>query len=514
MRTSRFARLLIALMVVLLALLPVTAGCGKLGSGGKKIVYAMGTEPKKLDAQDVTDNPSYIATSAVYDNLVAYDENMHLVPRLATSWEPSADGLTWTFHLRQGVKFQDGTPFNAKAVKVTFDRILDPNLKLARYGLYSAFMKSVDVVDDYTVKFNMKMPFGALPQNLAHPAGVIISPAALQKYGKDIARHPVGTGPFMFKEWVSGDHITMVKNPNYWGDKPKIDTLVFKFVPEANTRLTMLETGEADVAYPIAAADVQNLKNSDKINLIIKPTNRLIYIGMNVKKPPFNNQKVRQALNYAVNKQAIVDKILLGLGDVALSPLGPNNWGYAPQQPYEYNPDKAKQLLKEAGVKPGTTVKLWTPDGRYLMDRQTAEAVQADLQAVGLKVEFQKWEWTTYLDELDKLDKGSYEMFLLGWAPSTGDADWGLRPLFQTGSSDNNCLYSNKAVDELIQKGMSATNETERLKIYADLQKAIWDDAPVIFLYSLKQTIGVRKNVTGLIVHPLEMLYFNNIDKQ
>ena len=506
-------RALALILILTLAIIPVLSGCSGSGGGGKKITFALSVEPKKLDSQDVTDNPSYMVNAMMYENLVTYNEKMELAPQLATKWEGAKDGMSWTFTLRQGVKFHDGTPFNANAVKVSFDRILNPDLKLARFSLYNAFIKSVEVVNDNTVKCNMKFPFGALPQNLAHPAGIIHSPAALEKYGKDIARNPVGTGPYKFKEWVSGDHITVVKNPNYWGEKAKVDQIVVKVAPDANSRVNMLETGEADVAYPVNASDVARLQKSDKVGVIVKPSNRVIYMGINVTQKPFDNPKVRQAMNYAVNKKAIVDKILLNLGEEQLSPLGPNNWGYVAQKPYEYNPDKAKQLLQEAGVKPGTKVTLWTPDGRYLMDRQVSEAVQADLQAVGFKVEFKKWEWTTYLTELDKLGKGNHQLFLLGWAPSTGDADWGLRPLFQTGDSNNYALYSNKTADDLIKKGMSATNEKERLQTYADLQKFLWEDAPMIFLYSVKQTVGVSKKVTGLVVHPLEMLYFDKIDK-
>jgi ABC-type transport system substrate-binding protein len=513
-------RRLVALLICLVLAFGASVGCAKKPQGPaaeapkvKRLVFGLGSEPVKLDPQDATDNPSYMATEHIYEKLVDFDEKMDIQPKLAESWEVKDNGLTWVFHLRKGIKFQDGTPFNAEAVKINFERVLNPDNKLARYGLYAPYIDRVEAPDESTVVFRMKQPFGALLAHLAHSAGGIISPAALQKYGKDIARNPVGTGPFKFKEWVPGDHITLVRNDDYWGPKPKLDELVFRPIPEGSSRVMALETGEVDVAYPLPVSEVQRLKGKSDLDVVVTPTLRVIYIGIKVTEKPFDNVKVRQALNYAVDKKAIVDTVLMGFGEVANSPLAPMTWGYSPTYTYEYNPEKAKQLLKEAGVKPGTKVKLWTPEGRYLMDRQTAEVVQNNLQAVGFDVEFQKWEWASYLKELDKKAQSPYQLFLLGWAPSTGDADWGLRPLFGTDMANNNTLYSNPKLDQMMAAAAAESDRAKRKAMYADIQKLIMDEAPWIFLHVMYQTVGIRKGVTNVLVSPLEMIMFHNADK-
>ncbi|MDI6824333.1 MAG: glutathione ABC transporter substrate-binding protein [Bacillota bacterium] len=510
-----------AVFVCVALVFGVAAGCArKSGAPGveapkiKRLVFGLGSEPARLDPQDATDNPSYMATEHIYEKLVDFDEKMDIHPKLAESWEVKDEGLTWVFHLKKGVKFHDGTPFDAQAVKANFDRVLNPDNKLARHGLYAPYVDRVEAPDEFTVVFRLKQPFGALLAHLAHSAGGIISPAALEKYGKDIARNPVGTGPFKFKEWAPGDHITLVRNEEYWGTKPKLDELVFRPIPEGASRVMALETGEVDVAYPVPATEVERLKGNPGLKVVVTPTLRVIYVGIKVTQKPFDNVKVRQALNYAVDKKAIVDTVLRGLAQVADSPLSPLTWGYSPTYTYAYDPEKAKQLLQEAGVKPGTRVKLWTPEGRYLMDRQTAEVVQNNLQAVGLEVDFQKWEWAAYLDELDKKQESPYELFLLGWAPSTGDADWGLRPLLGTDMADNNALYSNPGLDKMLADAAAESDRAKRKALYADIQKLIMDEAPWIFLHVMHQTVGIRQGVEGVFISPLEMIMFHAADKQ
>lgn len=458
---------------------------------------ALGSEPVSLDPQDATDGISYDATELMYDKLVTFDKDMKLVPQLAKEWKTSDDGLKVTFTLNQGAKFHDGASLNADAVKASFDRIMNKDNKLGRFALYTEFLDKVVVDSEYQVTFQLKFPYVPALANFAHPSGAIVNAKAAKEKGENFSKSPVGSGPYQFKEWVSGDKVVLTANTGYWGEKPKLKSITIKAVKENAARALMLETGEAGVIAPVPATDIERLKGDNKLTVTTYPSNRNLYIGINTQKAPFNDVKVRQALNYAVDKDTIVKKILLGQAQVSQSAISERTSGYSPAGAYPYDPEKAKSLLTEAGVKPGTTIKLWTPEGRYLMDRQIAEFVQANLEAVGLKVEFQKWEWGAYTKAYRDPNSG-LELFLVSWAVPSNDADGGLRPLFMTKGTNNYTVFSNKTIDDLLDKGMKTVNNDERKKIYADTLKAIKDQAPWIFLVEMKQPVGVRKNVEGV----------------
>jgi ABC-type transport system substrate-binding protein len=478
------------------------------------ITYVQGVDAVTLDPQDMTDNPSENVCRHIYDNLVAFDEKLNIKPSLAQSWETSADGKIWTFHLRNDVKFQDGTPFNAKAVKASFDRVLldkDPFLGrvLRRRSLYTV-LSEVKVVDDYTVQLITKDPFGPMLPTLAHGAGGIVSYDATQKSGKDFGSQPVGTGPFKFVEWVRGERIVLQKNPNYWSAAPKIDRIVFLTVKEDATRVAMLERGEGDVVLSIPATEVTRLRSNPAITMRVDDSVRVIFMGMNTQKKPFTDMLVREALNYAVDRKAITDRILMGLGTPMDSPMGAA-WGHVSGRVYEYNPDKAKALLAQAGYPNGFETTMWSPQGRYLMDRQVAEAVVGYLDKVGVKVKMQVMEWATYMNALSVPAKqANWDLFLLGWAPSTGDADWALRPVLATSmfppDGNNDALYSNSTVDALILKGMTSTDQNVRLNAYSQVQQLVLADAPWIFLHVQQQVTGVRNRVAGVVVLAIEIV--------
>ena len=477
------------------------------------ITYVQGADAATLDPQDMTDTASDDVIRHIYDNLVAFDAKLNIKPSLAQSWETSPDGKTWTFHLRNDVKFHDGTPFNAKAVKANFDRVLmekDPFLGrvLRRRGLFTV-ISEVKVLDDYTVQLITKDPFGPMLPTLAHGAGGIVSFNATQKSGKDFGSQPVGTGPFKFVEWVRGERIVVQKNPDYWGGVPKIDRIVFLTVKEDATRVAMLERGEGDVVLTIPPTEVARLKNNPAITMRVDDSVRVVYVGMNTQKKPFTDRLVRQALNYAVDKKAITDHILMGLATPMDSPMGPA-WGYVPGKAYEYNPDKAKALLAQAGYPNGFETTLLTPQGHYLMDSQVSEAVVGYLDKVGVKVKLQVMEWATYMNALSVPAKqANWDLFLLGWAPSTGDADWALRPNFATSMwppEDNDALYSNSTVDALLMKGMTSTDQNVRLNAYQQVQQLVFDDAPWIFLHVQKVVTGIRNRIAGVVVLATEIV--------
>ncbi|MCG7344059.1 glutathione ABC transporter substrate-binding protein [Sporosarcina sp. ACRSL] len=503
------------LLFVLFCIVLILSACGSengSSSKGNDIVVAFGSEPITLDPQDANDAVSNQANVLLYDKLVTFDKENNVVPELATKWEAAEDATGITFTLREDVTFQDGTPFNAEAVKINFERILDEENKLSRHSLYADFIESVIVDSEYQVTFKFKEAFGPALSSFAHGAGGIISPKAI-KDNADIGKQPVGSGPYKLKKWTPGTELVLEVNPEYWGGKKKLDTITFKPVPENSSRTIMLENGEVDVIAPIATQDIERLKENKNVTVNTTPIYRTIYITINQSNPIFENVKVRQALNYAVDKNTLVDKILLGQGKVAEAAIGSSVAGYSSVGTYEYNPEKAKELLAEAGIEEGTTIKLWTPDGRYLMDSKIAEFIQANLQEVGFNVEFQKWEWSAYSNMLDDPDS-DYDLIVNSWGTSTGDADWGLRPLFTTDGSNNYSNYSNSEVDKLITEGLSNPNIEERTKIYNKAMNIIKDEAPWIFLAEYQTATGVRNDLQGVYTWGNEYVILRDAERK
>ncbi|MFQ6077158.1 MAG: ABC transporter substrate-binding protein, partial [Candidatus Bathyarchaeia archaeon] len=357
-------------------------------------------------------------------------EEPTVLPLLATSWEVSPDDPnTWIFHLREGVKFHDGTPFNAEAVKVNIERMLNPENKA---GGRSAFtmITSVEVVDEYTVAITSDSPFMDLPGNLAYSVMCINSPTQLEKLGEEnYYTYPIGTGPFKFVEHKKGEEVRLEANEEYWGGRPFLDEFVMKPIPETPSRIMALEAGEVDVAYHVPPRDAQRFKENPDLGIEVlnPPSQRRIFVGMNNLWGPFKDVRVRQALNYAVDQQAIIDNILLGLTIPMDSPMPPSAACYSPIMQYEYNPDKAKELLAEAGYPDGFKATLRYGEGRYLLDSEVVQAVAAYLADVGVEVEVIPLEWGTYIGEIWKPpEENETQLFFIGWGLPTLTADMGV----------------------------------------------------------------------------------------
>jgi ABC-type transport system substrate-binding protein len=462
----------------------------------KDLVVAFGSEPLTVDPHNADDAQSNQANLLLYDKLVSFDKDNKIIPELATEWSTSEDGLSITFKLRDDVTFQDGTPFNAEAVKVNFERVINPDNQLARTSLYAEFIKAIRAESDYEVTFELIKPYGPAISAFAHGAGGIISPKAIQD-GQDLATAPGGTGPYKLKSWTPGTEIVFEPNTDYWGGTPKLNSITIKPVPENSSRSIMLENGEVDIIAPIGTQDVERLQQNEEVVVDLAPIYRNLYISINHRNPLFQDVRVRQALNYAVDKETIVDKILLGQGKVATASVGSSLNGYSDVGSYSYDPEKAKELLAEAGVKPGTKIKLWTPDGRYLMDSKITEFIQANLTEVGFDVEFQKWEWSAYAAELDN-PNSEFDLMVGSWGASTGDIDWGLRPLLTTDGANNYGDFSNPQVDELIIKGLGLSDMDERVAVYNEAMTIIKDQAPWVFIAEYTQPVGIRSNVEGV----------------
>ncbi len=448
-----------------------------------------------LDPADANDTLSQSAARLMLEGLLSFDKDMKVIPQLAERYEADEGATEFTFHLRQGVNFQDGTPFDADAVKVNFERVASPANQLKRQGLI-AMLDRVEVVDKYTAKCVLKSPFGAFLPTVAHPSLQLLSPAAIRKYGKDIGRNPVGTGPFVFASW-SPDTLKVRKNPSYWRTgQPYLDAVTVRSNPEDGARIAMLQAGEAQFVYPVPPQLAKIVQNNPKLDLVNDPSVVVRYVAMNVTKKPYDDPRVRRALNHAVDKQAFIKVVYNGFAEPLLSAQPPHITFYAQQGEYKYDPAKAKQLLAEAGHPNGFEATMWGANNTLVINAM--QFLQQQFAAIGVKVRVEPLEggvmasriWTVQEPQASQL-----ELYYGAWSSSTGDADWALRPLFATDAFPphlyNVGYYSNKNVDADLQAGLETADAPKRSAAYADAQKRIWDDAAWVFL-GVENVIGGR----------------------
>lgn len=511
----KFGKKLAVLLMVAVMLLSLCA-CGGGGNDAntvsEELIVLTGSDASTFDPHFCTDSATEIFNKNMYNNLVRFNADMEIIADLAESWEVSDDALTWTFKLREGVKFHDGTDFNAEAVKVSFERVLDPETGSPRRSVLASIAK-VEALDELTVAITTESPNGALLQQLAHPVAAIISPAALEEYGNDISGHPVGTGAFKFVEWKVGEELVLERNEAYYEGAPAVQKVIFRVVPEDATRALALQSGEADVAMRLPVTEIERLKAEDDITITEGDTVMTMYVALNNSKGVLQDAKVRQALNYAVDKNVIVDDILGGLATVADAPISPSTWGYSSTMEYERDVEKAKQLLTEAGYPDGIELTIWTPVGRYLMDVQVAENLQAQWAEAGIDVEIRQWEFQALMSEVKK---GEFDMVLLGWSPSTGDADQGLYPVFhstQFPPNSNRAFFNNAEVDRLLEEAKVEVDSEKRADLYAQAQQIIMEEGAWTFLYYPKQALAFQSNVSGIEMLPTEHIMLAKVQK-
>ena len=467
---------------------------------GDKLIHAVASDAPTLDPHGQNDSASNNTTSQIFDRLVDYAEDGSVIPMLAESFEAKEDTL-WEFKLKQGVKFHDGTDFNAEAVKVNIERILSEELASPKAFILE-MIEEVIIVDDYTVQMRTAYPFGALPSHLAHNAGSIIAPSAIEEEksgGKKVDENPIGTGPFKFEAWERGTKIDLVKNEDYWGEPTELAGLSFVVVPEQSTRNAMIETGDAHVIQ-VGASDVELVEGLENVDLVKVNGTRMDYVGFNVQKDQFKDVKVRQAISMAIKKDSIVDNVLMGQGVPAVGPLAPTVVGNSQDlKPLGYDVEKAKALLAEAGFPEGFTTTLWVNDGNKER-ADIAEYIQADLAEIGITVEIEIVEWGAFLE---KTAAGEHEMFLLGWTTVTADADYGLYALFhssQFGDPGNRSFYKNEKVDELLDKGRQSTDPDERNAAYKEVSEILVEELPMVYLQHPNFVFG-QNDVKGLFVN-------------
>ena len=495
----------------MLALL-VTAGPART-QPANTLVVGLVAEPVALDPAQVTDLNSNRVGRRVVETLVAFaDESTQIGPGLAESWTISKDGLTYTFKLRKGVAFHDGTPFNAQAVKFSIERQIvaeHPAAKLGKYPFANYFfgnVKAVEVMDDSTVRFVLKDARASFLAVLTAGAASIVSPTAAMKSGLDYAAAPVGTGPFKFASWDRGQRVVLEKNPAYWRFPVKVDRVIFRPVTEDQARLTELLTGALDLIVGTPPDFVGQLENHPKVTLQKQVGAHVWYLGFNNSKKPFDDKRVRQALNYAVNKEAIVRDVLKGTGAVSKGPVLPGTWGDdGGIKPFPYDPERAKKLLAEAGLPSGFSTTLWVPESGSGMQSPVAMStvIQSNLKAVGVNVTLQTMEWGAFLAKLRTKEQ---DLFALSWMAGSEDPDLVMYPLLHssqwTPTGPNRAMYKNPRFDEVLAQARLTTDQAKRAELYREAQRLLHDDPPWIFIDHEVQTAAFAKRVQGFKLHP------------
>jgi ABC-type transport system substrate-binding protein len=495
---------------------------------GGTLVFGRGGDSVGLDPASRTDGESFNVTDHIFDSLVAFKPGTtEVVASLATKWDVAADGLTYTFSLRPNVKFHDGTPVDADAVIFSFKRQMDPQHPAyafaSPYSYLSAMgldklIKDVVKVDDHTVKFTLTKPSAPFLATLGMQAFAIVSPTAVMKSKQDFARNPVGSGPFKFVRWEKNQKIVLAANPDYWEGKPYIDTLIFRAIPDNDTRLQEMMAGNLHVMDNPNNNHIKTLEQrlGKQVKFAKLPGLNVGYLAMNQEKKPFDNLKVRQAIAHAINKLAIVDSVYAGNAQVAKNPMPPTLWGYNDAvKDYDYDPAKAKRLLKEAGYPNGFETDLWAmPVARpYMPDgRKVAEAIQGDLAKIGITVKIVSYDWGTYLK---RTSEGDHDMALLGWTGDIGDPDNFLYVLLDKDNAvkpaQNICFYKSDKLHDLLAKAQVETDQKKREALYKEAQVVIHADAPMVPLAHSVDIVPLKPVVENFIMDPTGRRRFSQV---
>lgn len=513
---SNFAR--VSLFVLILA---ATWGCTqpKAPKNPTALAEASIGEPKRLIPMLASDSASVDIASLVFNGLVKYDKNIRLVGDLAESFEMTPDCRQATFHLRKGVKWHDGREFTADDVLFTYQQVIDPKIATP-YSSNFETVEKVEKIDPHTVRVSYRVPFA--PGLESWGMGMI--PKHLLE-GKDLNndpfnRNPVGTGPFRFSEWVTGQKVVVKTNADYFEGKPEIEEYIYRLIPDTATQFLELKALNIDM---MTLSPVQYQKQTDdrffktEFNKFKYPALSYTYLGYNLRDPKFSDKRVRQALTHAINKDAIIQGVLFGLGKPATGPYIPESWAFNPNvKDLEYNPEKAKALLAEAGWSPdkdGLLKKEGAPFAFTLLTNQgnaerakAAEIIQQGLREIGIQVEIRVLEWQTLLHQF--IDKKQFEAVIMGWGVGLDPDIYAIWHSSKTKEGEFNFIsYQNPRADDLLTQGRETCNQEERKKIYQELHRLIAEDQPYTFLYYPMALPIVHKRFKGIEPSPIGIQY-------
>jgi ABC-type dipeptide transport system, periplasmic component len=467
-----------------------------------------------------SDKPSHDVAGLVYNGLVKYDKDMNITGDLAESWKISADGLIITFHLRKGVKWHDGRPFTAADVLYTYQVTIDPKTPTAYSGDFLK-VKKAEILDDYTFRVTYDKPFA--------PALISWGSSILPRHllaGKDITksplkRQPIGTGPYMFKEWVAGQKIVLISNPDYFEGRPYIDGYITRIIPDTATMF--LELRAQGISY-MDLTPLQYTRQTEN-NLFQKNFNKYSYLGFkytylgyNLKNPLFTDKRVRQAISYAINKEEIISGVLLGLGKPATGPYKPGTWAYNGNvKTYQYNPQRARELLHEAGWIDANSDGILEKGGQPFVfeiitnqgnetRQKCAEIIQRQLKEVGINVKIRILEWAAFVN--DFINKRRFDAVILGWTITLDPDAYDVWHSSKTAPEELNFMsYKNLEVDELLEKGRGTFNQKERKKYYDRFQEILAEEQPYTFLYVPDELIIISNRFRGVEPAPIGLDY-------
>lgn len=464
------------------------------------ITLAITSSPNSFDPRVGTDETSQRVYQLIYDNLLALDDQLQVGPGLATSWE-QPDPVTYIVHLRSGVYFHDGRPLSAEDVVYTFASLIDPDFISARKGAYR-LLKRVEAVDPLTVRFTLAEPFGSFPINLVLP----IVPAGS---GAELNAHPIGTGPYRFVRFAVDDRLVLEANPDYWGGAPQNAGVVLKIVPDTIMRGLELRKGTVDLVVNDLSPDIVfQLETDDGMQVVESPGTDYSYLGINLRDPALADRRVRRAIGYAIDRQAIVDYLRRGLARPAVGILPPASWAFEPDVfEFTHDPAKAQALLEEAGYPdpdgagPLPRLRLTLKVSTNEFYRLQAAVLQQDLAEAGIELEVRSFEFATlYADVL----RGNFQLFTLQWV-GVSDPDM-LRRVFHSSqvppAGFNRGHYSDPAVDRLIDRATVETDATVRADLYAEAQRLIAEEAPYISLWYKTNVAVARQDLRGIHLSP------------
>ena len=474
---------------------------------GGTLKVLVGADATSLDPHFITNVPTAnFHYQKIYETLIAFDEEMEIIPKLAKDWK-QVDDLTWEFYLQEGVSFHDGEAFNAEAVKVTFDRLLDPATSSPQRDKVS-MINEVKAIDEYTVQLILDEPYAPILTILASQEASIMSPKSVLENPESLIDTPVGTGPFVFGSWESGNAITIVKNENYWGEPVKVDEVVFQVIPEDSTRIAMLETGEAHISDQVPSTELDRISNSENLNLMRTEGLAVEYIGFNMQKAPLDNKDLRLAISHAIEREAIITGIYNDVGTLANSTMSPNVFGYSSKiEPYPYDINKAKAHFEKSGVDPKTEISIVTSDRKERIDM--AEVIESQLKGIGMNAKIQVLEYGAYIDTVNN---GEHDIFIGGWGNATGDGDYNQYNLFHTdsfGAPGNHFYYSKPEVDQLIEQGRVEVDADKRLDIYEKVQLIEMEDAAYVPIRNYEHLALYNNDVQGFWLSPVNYLMLN-----
>ena len=490
------------------------------------LIFGRGSDSIGLDPALENDGESFKVCDNIYETLVQYAaENTSIEPLLATSWEVSPDRLVWTFRLRSGVQFHDGTAFDAAAMKFSLDRQfvkdhpyhdVEGAFKYWKDMGMDAIVKQITAPDDSTLVISLNEPNAPFLSNLAMNFAAAVSPTAVQRHGDDFFKKPVGTGPFRFVEWRKDERIVLQRNENYWGRVPELQRLIFKPIQDASVRYLELKTGAIHGLDNLSPEFIHEIRQNPELRLLEQAGMNTGYLAMNMDRPPFDNRLVRLAVNHAIDKNSLVANFYQGLATPAKNPIPPTMWGYNDTiEAYSYDPARARELLAEAGYPNGFDTELWAmPVPRPYMPQpgKIAQALQSDLSKVGIRGKIVQWEWGTYLD---KVFAGEHSMALLGWTGDNGDPDNFLFVLLDKTAAEkpaqNIAFYRSDELHEILVRARRIPSQKEREVLYRRAQELVHRDVPWVPLVHATQTAAFQKAVRGFALHPTGSKWFRNV---